>query len=1112
MRLLAVAVIYVLAGKLGLQFAFLHPSATPLWPCTGIALASVLLLGYRVWPALFAGAFVVNVTTAGSIATSLGIATGNTLEALVGGWLVTRYAGGRRSFDRASDVFAFAALAALAATTLSATIGVASLALGGYAARDAVGHIWLTWWLGDAAGALIVTPLALVWSRREPLSWMGAGRREALLLLLAVLVVGETVFGGLLPFGPRHYELSFVCMTPLLWAAFRFGQREVATAAAILATIAISGTLRGFGPFAADRTNESLMVLQAFMATMVVATMPVAAVVRESRRLAEAQERLRGAAEQQGARLQAVVEHMPAGVMIAEAPSGRLLLGNRQLERIWRHPVRASDSIEGYAGNRGFHRDGSPYAPAEWPLARSIATGEVVIGEQVDILREDGTRATLSMSAAPIRDDAGHVVAGVSIFQDVSEERRAEQMFRLAVEAAPNAMIMVDEQGRIVLANAQAEQLFGYTRDELRAQPVERLVPARFRAQHSQERQAFVREPRTRAMGTGRDLHALRHDGREVPVEIGLNPIRTDEGVFVLAAIVDITERKRAEEQRSRLLRRLAFLGDITRSVTSSLDLDTVLQRIVDGARELCGSDLAALLAREGETDVMRPRYRSGGLPSPTYEALRVERGWGVGGEVLRTRRPFRTADYPHDARVTPDVRRLTEETGLVALMVVPILIGEHVEGLLYAGNRSPRPFTDEDEEICVRLAGYAAIAIQNAQLFAREQAARTDAEAANRAKDQFLAVLSHELRTPLNVMMGWVRILRTDRLEERQRAHALEVIERNTRLQAQLINDLLDVSRIIAGKLELDRHPLDLVPVVQEAVDAIRAEAQAHGVALDVELDAATGEVLGDQLRLQQVVTNLLSNALKFTPGGGRIAVRLRRDGADVRLSVSDTGAGIDTAALPHIFKPFHQADSTTTRAHQGLGLGLAIVRQIVDRHGGIVQAESRGKDTGTVFTVRLPITAVRARPASWSAGPRERAVTGAVEAGARPLLEGRRVLVVDDQADARELVGLVLRQYGADVHLAASADEAVRVLTGGAVVDVLVSDLAMPGTDGYELIRTVRRLERQRGGQRVRAIALTAYAGPETRERALAAGFELHATKPLDPETLVELITKLL
>src|SRR2546425_8727519 len=194
MRLLAVAVIYVLAGKLGLQFAFLHPSATPLWPCTGIALASVLLLGYRVWPALFAGAFVVNVTTAGSIATSLGIATGNTLEALVGGWLVTRYAGGRRSFDRASDVFAFAALAALAATTLSATIGVASLALGGYAARDAVGHIWLTWWLGDAAGALIVTPLMLVWSRREPLSWMGAGGREAVLLLLAVLVVGETVF------------------------------------------------------------------------------------------------------------------------------------------------------------------------------------------------------------------------------------------------------------------------------------------------------------------------------------------------------------------------------------------------------------------------------------------------------------------------------------------------------------------------------------------------------------------------------------------------------------------------------------------------------------------------------------------------------------------------------------------------------------------------------------------------------------------------------------------------------------------------------------------------------------------------------------------------------
>jgi PAS domain S-box-containing protein len=669
-------------------------------------------------------------------------------------------------------------------------------------------------------------------------------------------------------------------------------------------------------------------------------------------------------------------------------------------------------------------------------------------------------------------------------------------------------MIMVDEQGRIVLANAQTESLFGYTRHELIGEPVERLVPVRFRGHHPHDRAAFFHEPRSRAMGTGRDLHAVRKDGVEVPVEIGLNPILTEEGGFVLAAIVDITERKRSEEERNRLLRRLAFLGDIIRSVTSSLHLDTVLQRIVDGAKELCGSDVAVLLAREDASDVLAPRYVAGQVHKPDLDPLRVQLGRGAGGQVLLTRRPFRTADYTHDPRVPADFYPLATKRGLVALMVVPILIGDRVEGLLNVENLSPRAFTDEDEEICVRLADFAAIAIQNAQLFAREQTARAEAEAANRAKDQFLAVLSHELRTPLNVMMGWVRILRGDQLQERQRTHALEVIERNTRLQAQLINDLLDVSRIIAGKLELDRFPLDLVPVVQDAVDAIRAEAQAKALTLDVELDPTAGEVLGDQLRLQQVVTNLLSNALKFTPTGGCIGVRLQREGPHVCLSVSDTGEGIDPAVLPHIFKPFHQADSTTTRAHQGLGLGLAIVRQIVERHGGAVEAQSRGRDRGTVFIVRLPITALRALPGVPNVRHREFATSGLPDE--RRALEGRRVLVVDDQADARDLLALVLRQQGAEVQLAASADEAVQLLSR-APIDVLVSDLAMPGTDGYDLIRTVRTAERQRGGPRIRAIALTAYAGAESRERALAAGFELHATKPLSPETLVDLITKL-
>jgi CheY-like chemotaxis protein len=339
--------------------------------------------------------------------------------------------------------------------------------------------------------------------------------------------------------------------------------------------------------------------------------------------------------------------------------------------------------------------------------------------------------------------------------------------------------------------------------------------------------------------------------------------------------------------------------------------------------------------------------------------------------------------------------------------------------------------------------------------------------------------------------------MLRNPRLDEMQKAHAVDVIERNARLQTQLINDLLDVSRIVAGKLELEQFPLDLVPLVQEAIEAVRADVEAKSLALVVELDPGTGEVSGDPMRLQQVVTNLLSNAVKFTPPGGRLEVRLVREAGHARLTVADSGEGIDADVLRHIFEPFLQADTSTRRTHQGLGLGLAIVRQLVEAHSGHVHAESAGRGQGATFVVELPIVAVRAPHV---AGAPER------RGGAGSRLDGLRVLVVDDQSDAREIVGLVLRERGAEVHLAGSVAEALDLL-GQRPIDVLVSDLAMPGADGYDLIRAVRAS----GEAPIRAVALTAYTGHEVRERAIAAGFAAHATKPLNPEDLVELIAKL-
>jgi signal transduction histidine kinase/ActR/RegA family two-component response regulator len=427
------------------------------------------------------------------------------------------------------------------------------------------------------------------------------------------------------------------------------------------------------------------------------------------------------------------------------------------------------------------------------------------------------------------------------------------------------------------------------------------------------------------------------------------------------------------------------------------------------------------------------------------------------------------------------------------------------VGGLLYVTNRVARPFSDRDESVLLGLSDHAAVAIRNARLLSTQQAALSDAERANRAKDEFLATLSHELRTPLTAMLGWVRMLRSGRLNNDQSQAALEVIERNTRLQAQLINDLLDVSRIVAGKLQLDLRPLELVSVVEEALASVKSDADAKGLVIDASINPSAGPVLGDRVRLLQIIVNLLSNALKFTPGDGRIGVVLERVGATARIQVSDTGIGIEPALVPQIFNRFLQADSTSSRKHGGLGLGLAIVRHLAELHGGSARAESAGPGLGATFTVELPVLT----PGS---GRGERLAVERVEGiePRLPRLDGLRVLVVDDHDDARELIRTVLEQCGADVAAAASAAEALAALEQRRV-DVLVSDLAMPGADGFELIRTVRERERAAGGATLPAVALTAYAGTVDRARALAAGFQAHASKPIAPDELATLVDSL-
>ncbi|MGH7326185.1 MAG: ATP-binding protein [Candidatus Rokuibacteriota bacterium] len=439
------------------------------------------------------------------------------------------------------------------------------------------------------------------------------------------------------------------------------------------------------------------------------------------------------------------------------------------------------------------------------------------------------------------------------------------------------------------------------------------------------------------------------------------------------------------------------------------------------------------------------------------------------------------------------------------ALRTVPVVLlsaraGEEsrVEGLeAGADDYLVKPFSSR--ELIARVNAHLQMARLRDEAARATEAARAEAEAANRLKDEFLAVLSHELRTPLTAILGWARMLRTSSADASMVQRGLEIIERNGRLQTRLIEDLLDVSRIVSGKLTLERKPVDPRPVIESAIEAIRPTAEVREVQIDFPTCLTAGAVSGDAARLQQVVGNLLSNAVKFSPTGGHVEVRLERAGDAVRISVTDKGEGIRPEILPHIFDRFWQGERGTTRRHSGLGLGLAIARQLTELHGGTIRAESAGEKKGATFTITLPLMHRGSPPVH-----RER------DDGASQLasLAGIRILVVDAMPDARDVLATILRQRGADVAAVGSVNEALEVLTA-APCDVLIADIAMPGDDGYQLIRRIRGLGA--GRSQISAVAVTAHAGHADRARALAAGYTQHVTKPVDPAELCRVVAHL-
>ena len=509
--------------------------------------------------------------------------------------------------------------------------------------------------------------------------------------------------------------------------------------------------------------------------------------------------------------------------------------------------------------------------------------------------------------------------------------------------------------------------------------------------------------------------------------------------------------------------------------------------------------------------------------------------------QAVRTKKPIFLESAAAVISNYPQVADVVPATGNQALVAIPLVVEGQTLGGLGISFTETQVFSADDQSFVLTLAQQCAQAIARARLYEAEQraramseAARREAESANRIKDEFLAVLSHELRSPLNPILGWVKLLRSRQFDAKATDRALETIERNAKLQTQLIDDLLDVSRILRGKMVLNVVPINLVNTIEAALETVHLAAQAKQIAIETVLDASVGQISGDFNRLQQVFWNLLSNAVKFTPSGGRIEVRLEKveaglkeglnvsklnvEGLEERLQdvteiqaeqfepskyvqiqVKDTGKGIAREFLPHVFEYFRQENSATTRQFGGLGLGLAIVRYLVELHGGSVTADSPGEGLGATFTVHLPLMSTTPPEISHNHVPDSIAAD----------LNGVRVLVVDDESDIRELVAFILEQSGAEVSRATSAQEALTIFNKS-VPDVLLSDIGMPGVDGYMLMRQIRALSPQQGGQ-VKAIALTAYAGEYHQQQALQAGFQLHVSKPVEPEELVRAIAYL-
>lgn len=743
-------------------------------------------------------------------------------------------------------------------------------------------------------------------------------------------------------------------------------------------------------------------------------------------------------------------------------------------------------------------------------VARALSQAGEYRGEVVSKTKSGETRH-LELSAFAMRDEAGKPFCFVGIKRDITERKRGEEALQRSeaeltdfFENAAIGLHWVGPDGTILRVNQAELDMLGYTREQYVGRNI-----AEFHVDKDVIEDILAR---LKAGEVVRDYDARMRCKDSAIMYVCINSsVYWEDGKFIHTRCFtrDITARKRTET-------RLTLQYAVTQILSESRDFIESAGRILKAACESLDWEVGALWRVDRAANVLRfvEICHASDMQTPEFDkrtrTITFSKGIGLPGRIWESGEPV-WIDHLIADKNFPRAPVAVRE-GLRGAFGFPIKLGEDVLGVVEFFSPEVRKPDDELLKLVAGIGGQIGQFTERkrteerlAELLDSERAARGEAERANRLKDEFLATLSHELRTPLNAVIGWARMLRSGRLDQDSATHALDVIERNAWAQKQIIEDILDVSRVITGKLQLNLTAVDLVAIVDAALDAVRPAMEAKEIKIETILDSSLRLVSGDPDRLQQVVWNVLSNAAKFTPAGGKVEIAVGQNNAHVEIKVLDTGPGIDPTFLPYVFERFRQADGSTTRTHGGLGLGLAIVRHLVELHGGTIAVDNRSDGPGAVFTIRLPIPSGELRAESLT----NRAAIFRELQPETLGLQGLRILIIDDETDALDLISMELAQHGARVTGVTSAEEALQSLSQE-TFDVLISDIGMPQMDGYALIRQIRKQEA--GAQKpIPAIALTAYARVQDRMRAILAGYSTHVAKPVDAHELVTVVASL-